>query len=117
MQCVSNLRQLAVIATSVASETGFYPPMLSQTTNSGGGLEHTGNFNPSPTSGGDKAATFASPLTLPGGGVYNVSFLVESNSGSGHCASFNALEFKGAAAIPEPATALFGALGLLRRRR
>ena len=72
MQCVSNLRQLAVIATSVASETGFYPPMLSQTTNSGGGLEHTGNFNPSPTSGGDKAATFASPLTLPGGGVYSL---------------------------------------------
>lgn len=42
-QCVSNLRQLAGIATMEASETGFYPPMLSQKTGNGGGLEHSGN--------------------------------------------------------------------------
>ena len=42
-ECVSNLRQLVTIATMEASETGFYPPMLSQSTNSNGALAHNGN--------------------------------------------------------------------------
>jgi prepilin-type N-terminal cleavage/methylation domain-containing protein len=42
VQCVSNLRQLAVIATTAASDTGSYPPMLGLETDSDGNPQHTG---------------------------------------------------------------------------
>ncbi|BCX49621.1 hypothetical protein HAHE_35290 [Haloferula helveola] len=44
--CISNLRQLAMIAESTAAETGYYPPMLSQTTNENGGSSHVGDAFP-----------------------------------------------------------------------
>ncbi|MBT3201786.1 MAG: PEP-CTERM sorting domain-containing protein [Phycisphaerales bacterium] len=77
------------------------------------------NFSPTPASGADLTLTFGSPLALDANDTYTISFLVESNSGQGHYAAFNALAFNGAV-LPEPATMSLLALGgltVLRRRR
>ncbi|MFC7337764.1 prepilin-type N-terminal cleavage/methylation domain-containing protein [Haloferula chungangensis] len=41
--CLSNLRQMAIIATTEASERGYYPPITSQTKGSGGAVSNNGD--------------------------------------------------------------------------
>ena len=79
------------------------------------------DFKPAPSTGGDSTLTFdTSPLTLDPNDTYTISFLVESETGVGHYAAFNALTFNGTV-VPEPSTTALLGLGgmalILRRRK
>jgi hypothetical protein len=72
--------------------------------------------------GEDVVFSMTSPLTLEAGGVYDVTFLVDSPETWGHYAVFDALTFNGeVTVIPEPASLAMGLAGLtliaVRRRR
>lgn len=72
-------------------------------------------------SGLDGTVSFAAALNLSAGGVYDVEFLVDSDTdNAGHYAAFGSMAFNGAV-IPEPSTGflvgILGLLALLHRRR
>ncbi len=79
------------------------------------------NLVPNSATGQDFTFNMTTPQTLSAGGVYDVSFLVDSSVTQGHYAVFSGLEFNGSVVIPEPSSAvLIGLSGLAfisRRRR